>query len=142
MTVVGERRIDERWFVCLLALVPIALALLALYVRPAMDSDPANGFLVLDAMKHGAPFNMLVLPSSADIANDTRAFLSWWSRPIRRARLVESGLDLGRHRRRHHLIARHHRMVCLLSGARVSVPHGRAMLRRDGRHAMVRRRSI
>jgi hypothetical protein len=44
-----------------------------------MYSDSGFGFLVLRSMLEGAPFNNVISPDPANIANDVATFLSWWS---------------------------------------------------------------
>ena len=63
----------------LLVLVPALHASLAMIIRPSLFSDSGWGFLVLDSMKHGAPFNSLTQPNVADIATDSTQFMTWWS---------------------------------------------------------------
>lgn len=54
-------------------------SLAALLIRPSMFSDSGWGFLVLQSMMDGAPFNNLVSPDPLDLASDNRQFVTWWS---------------------------------------------------------------
>lgn len=70
---------ERRLLIGTLVFVPIAYAIIALYIRVSIDRDSAWGLLVLDAMRHGGSFNYLVSPDQANIANDHRMFLTMWS---------------------------------------------------------------
>lgn len=48
-------------------------------VGPSMYSDQGTGFLVLEAMKRGGPFNSMPIPDPADISRDLDFFVAWWS---------------------------------------------------------------
>jgi len=48
-------------------------------VGPSMYADQGTGFLVLEAMKRGGPFNSMPMPDPADIARDLDFFVAWWS---------------------------------------------------------------
>jgi hypothetical protein len=48
-------------------------------VGPSMYADQGTGFLVLEAMKRGGPFNMLPIPDPADISRSIDFFVAWWS---------------------------------------------------------------
>ena len=60
-------------------------ALVALYVAvafivgPAMYPDSAWGFVVLESMARGGPFNHIVEPARDDLARDASAFSALWS---------------------------------------------------------------
>ncbi|HVS90617.1 MAG TPA: hypothetical protein VHE59_01205 [Mucilaginibacter sp.] len=62
-----------------LCAVVIALGILLYLEPPSVFPDPANGFLVMRSMEHGAPFNHLVIPDQEDLAKNTSEFLTWWS---------------------------------------------------------------
>ena len=70
---------ERRLLIGTLVFVPIAYAIIALYIRVSIERDSAWGLLILDAMRHGGSFNYLVSPDQANIANDHRMFLTKWS---------------------------------------------------------------
>lgn len=45
-------------------------------VGPSMYSDQGMGFLVLEAMKRGGPFNEVPVPDPADISQDMGFFVA------------------------------------------------------------------
>ncbi len=51
----------------------------AFVVGPSMTSDSAWGFLVLDSMTDGAPFNQWTEPDPDDIAEDHQTFQAAWA---------------------------------------------------------------
>lgn len=67
------------------ALLSAAIAITAAYcafsiiVRPAMFSDSGYGFLFLDALRQGQPFNTHAAPRPDDISTDISTFMTWWS---------------------------------------------------------------
>jgi hypothetical protein len=63
----------------LLLVVPAALFIVSLFIRPAMVFDTAEGFIVLRSMLEGGPFNYLITTDPENIANDIGTFLSWWT---------------------------------------------------------------
>ena len=81
----------------LLLAVPVLYGAAFLGLRPSLNNDAGMGFTVLQSMRDGAPFNVLVEPDSADIAKDAASFVAAWS-PSQYAlpalfQLI--GLDLG-----------------------------------------------
>ncbi|MDP3163586.1 MAG: hypothetical protein Q8N31_26530 [Reyranella sp.] len=48
-------------------------------VGPSMYADQGTGFLILEAMKRGGPFNEMPVPDPADISRDMGFFVAWWS---------------------------------------------------------------
>jgi hypothetical protein len=74
---VGARRETAKLYVVLL--VPIALFVISLFIRPQMTFDTAQGFIVLRSMLAGGAFNYLATPDPANIDGDIGTFLTWWS---------------------------------------------------------------
>jgi len=59
--------------------IVLAYTVSSAIVGPSMYADQGTGFLVLEAMKRGGPFNMLPMPDPADISRDIDFFVAWWS---------------------------------------------------------------
>ena len=53
---------ERRLLIGTLVFVPIAYAIIALYIRVSIDRDSAWGLLVLDAMRHGGSFKLFRFP--------------------------------------------------------------------------------
>ena len=66
-------------FVSILLIVPIVLFIASQFIRPVMVFDTAQGFMALRSMLAGGPFNYVSSPDPANIANDVKTFLTWWS---------------------------------------------------------------
>lgn len=63
----------------LTGLIVLAYTVGIAIVGPSMYSDQGTGFLVLEAMKRGGPFNKMAIPDPADISRDLDFFVAWWS---------------------------------------------------------------
>lgn len=63
----------------LTGLIVLAYTIGIAIVGPSMYSDQGTGFLVLEAMKRGGPFNKMAVPDPADISRDLDFFVAWWS---------------------------------------------------------------
>lgn len=63
----------------LIFLLPLAFAVVAWKVPPAVFSDCGFGFLVWQSMEEGAPFNHLRSPDPEDISKDKDTYFTWWS---------------------------------------------------------------
>ncbi len=60
-------------------LIVLAYTIGIAVVGPSMYADQGTGFLVLEAMKRGGPFNTVPIPDPADISRDLNFFVAWWS---------------------------------------------------------------
>lgn len=63
----------------LTGLIVLAYTIGIAVVSPSMYADQGTGFLVLEAMKRGGPFNTMPIPDPADISRDLDFFVAWWS---------------------------------------------------------------
>lgn len=63
----------------LTGLIVLAYTISIAIVGPSMYADQGTGFLILEAMKRGAPFNTMPIPDPADISRDMDFFVAWWS---------------------------------------------------------------
>ncbi len=63
----------------LIFLLPLAFAVVAWKVPPAVFSDCGFGFLVWQSMEEGAAFNHLRSPDPEDISKDKDIYFTWWS---------------------------------------------------------------
>ena len=63
----------------LTGLIVLAYATSIAIVGPSMYADQGTGFLALEAMRRGGPFNQLPIPDPADISRDMDFFVAWWS---------------------------------------------------------------
>ncbi len=81
----------------LTGLIVLAYATCTVLVGPSMYADQGTGFLVLEAMRHGGPFNQMLVPDPADIARDKDFFVAWWSpgQYLVPAAFEELGFNLG-----------------------------------------------
>ncbi|MES2278826.1 MAG: hypothetical protein V4592_22535 [Bacteroidota bacterium] len=68
-----------KFILAVLGLFTLIMGVLIFIHPTAIYPDPSMGFQVLRSMRMGAPFNVLVSPDTADIAQNTDRFLSWWS---------------------------------------------------------------
>jgi hypothetical protein len=59
--------------------LPLAYFLVSLFVSPVVSYDTGIGFLALRSMLQGGPFNTIVGPDPANIANDFATFLTLYS---------------------------------------------------------------
>lgn len=59
--------------------IVLAYTISTAIVGPSMYADQGTGFLVLEAMKRGGPFNTMPIPDPADISRDLDFFVAWWS---------------------------------------------------------------
>jgi hypothetical protein len=57
----------------------VILGVLIFLVPPGTDPDPCWGFMIMNSIEHGGPFNLMVSPSAVNIAKDRYEFLAWWS---------------------------------------------------------------
>jgi hypothetical protein len=60
-------------------LVSVGLTAASLRLGPGVYSDPGFGFLAWRSFLSGAPFNHILEPDPADIAQDRATFLAYWS---------------------------------------------------------------
>jgi len=60
-------------------LFPTILFFASLYIPPMIFIDSSAGFLALRSMLEGGAFNSVTAPDPANIANDVKIFLTWWS---------------------------------------------------------------
>ena len=61
-------------------LIPLAIGLAAwLWGRPWMTSDTSTGLLAWFDWRNGGPWNCVMIPDPANIANSIPAWVSWWS---------------------------------------------------------------
>ena len=75
-------RVDTKsikFFLYLPLLVPIILFFVSLQIRPTVGQDSGVGFVTLRSMLQGGAFNYFISPDPANIANDSAAFLTWFS---------------------------------------------------------------
>lgn len=63
----------------LIAAVVVTISVITWIYPSAVFPDPSWGFRVLQCMKNGAGFNMLVVPDINNIAKNSASFLTWWS---------------------------------------------------------------
>lgn len=77
--------------------IVLAYTVSSAIVGPSMYSDQGTGFLVLEVMKRGGPFNVLPVPDPADISRDIDFFVAWWSpgQYLVPGFFLAFGLDLG-----------------------------------------------
>jgi len=66
-------------FYFLTGLIVLAYTISTAIVGPSMYADQGTGFLVLEAMKRGDPFNTTPIPDPADISRGLDFFVAWWS---------------------------------------------------------------
>ena len=59
--------------------LPVVYFLVSLFFNPVVSYDTGVGFFALRSMLQGGPFNTIVGPDSANIANDSSHFLTWYS---------------------------------------------------------------
>ena len=61
-------------------LVPLLAATAGWFVSPPiLNPDSASGFAIWESARHGAPWNSVLIPESADISRDRAVFVTWWS---------------------------------------------------------------
>ena len=63
----------------LLVAPPLIYGAIFFGLSPSINNDVGVGLSVLQSMRGGAPFNVLVHPDSADIAKDASTFVAAWS---------------------------------------------------------------
>lgn len=66
----------------ILSIIAIALLIMGIVlfiVPPALNTDPSQGFQVLQSLKLGHGFNNLFSPDQGDISQNYTQFLTWWS---------------------------------------------------------------
>jgi hypothetical protein len=64
---------------CVTLLLPVAYFLISFFISPVVSFDSGEGFFALRSMLQGGPFNSIVAPDPANIANDSAKFLTWFS---------------------------------------------------------------
>ena len=69
----------HRILLLFVGLFVVVLGILIFAVPPGTDPDPCWGFMIMNSMEHGGPFNLSVSPSALDIAKNHYEFLAWWS---------------------------------------------------------------
>ncbi len=81
----------------LTGLIVLAYTISIAIVGPSMYADQGTGFLALEAMRRGGPFNQMPVPDPADIARDRDFFVAWWSpgQYLVPAAFEELGFNLG-----------------------------------------------
>jgi hypothetical protein len=59
--------------------VVLLMGITLFFIPPAIFTDPAQGFQVLQSMQLGGGFNNLVSPDQGDISKNYTQFLTWWT---------------------------------------------------------------
>jgi hypothetical protein len=59
--------------------LPVVYFFVSLFSSPVASYDTGIGFLALRSMLQGGPFNTIVAPDPANIANDSATFLTLYS---------------------------------------------------------------
>lgn len=59
--------------------VTLIIGVFSYVAPPALYPDPSWGFQVMRSMENGGGFNLLIGPNQDNLAQNTAAFITWWS---------------------------------------------------------------
>lgn len=94
---VHDTRSGRPWWLVSMV-IPIGVAAIAwIWGRPWLVSDTATGLLAWRHWRAGGPWNCIVEPDPANLANNVASWVSWWSpgQYVWPGLFVSSGLELG-----------------------------------------------